>query len=270
MKQSLQLRVAMSKRVNLDEVSIAAPCPVSWAEMDGDERKRFCSLCSLHVYNISQMKRKEAEDLLSENTDGVCLRLFRRSDGTLITKDCPVGRRLADAVKRRVRAAAVAFVAMLNASAVFGQDTKLKVPDDILRPEAHPRFMGLPAWPRPVDSPGDKGSGRKDGGSVVVDGLGVPMVLGSPSSLWKNRDPNQKADTDAIDAFRAAQAHQLAKRFSEAGCSYEKAIKAFRADRDKYDHKFEMTVAKEYSKLLRQQKLLAKAKLIEREFCAAK
>lgn len=105
----------MTKRsINLDEVSIAALCPVAWAEMDGDERKRFCSLCSLHVYNISEMKRKEAEDFLSANTEGVCLRLFRRADGTLISKDCPVGRRLVDAVKRRVRAAAVALVAMLN------------------------------------------------------------------------------------------------------------------------------------------------------------
>jgi hypothetical protein len=141
----------MTKRsINLDEVSIAAPCPVAWAEMDGDERKRFCSLCSLHVYNISEMKRKEAEDFLSANTEGVCLRLFRRADGTLITKDCPVGRRLADAVKRRVRAAAVALVAMLNASAVFGQDTKLKVPDSAIR-IVRPRmgFVFQPnIWPK--------------------------------------------------------------------------------------------------------------------------
>lgn len=255
----------MSERVNLDEVSIAAPCPVAWAEMEGDERKRFCSLCSLHVYNISEMKRKEAEDLLSENTDGVCLRLFRRADGTLITKDCPVGRRLTDAVKRRVRAAAVALVAMFNASAVFGQDTKLKVPDEILQQERHPRFMGLPAWPKPVDRPANKDTSKQDGGSGVIEGAGAALVTGS-SSLERNREPNQKADTVAIDAFRAAQAHQSAKRLTEAAQSYEVAIKAFRADRDKYDHKFEMTVAKEYSKLLRQQKHSATAKLIEKEF----
>jgi len=255
----------MSKRVNLDEVSIAAPCPVAWAEMDGDERKRFCSLCSLHVYNISQMKRKEAEDFLSENTDGVCLRLFRRSDGTLITKDCPVGRRLADAVKRRVRAAAVALVAMFNASAVFGQDTKLKVPDSLLIVERHGAgvpFWTTNTWPKSSLPANDKRKVK----SEVMEG-GAPKVT-DPSSHRMNRDPGQKADTTALVAFHAAQAHQTAKRFSEAGCSYEKAIKAFRADRDKYDHKFEMTVAMEYSKLLRKQKKIDKAKLIEREFCA--
>lgn len=254
----------MSKRVNLDEVSIAAPCPVSWAEMDGDERKRFCSLCSLQVYNISQMKRKEAEDLLSENTDGVCLRLFRRSDGTLITKDCPVGRRLADAVKRRVRAAAVALVAMFNASAVFGQDTKLKVPDRLLiveRAGAGVPFMPSP-WPKSSLPANDEHKVK----SEVMEG-GAPKVT-DPSSHRMNRDSSQKADTTALVAFHGAQAHQSAKRFKEAGCSYEKAIKAFRADRNKYDHKFEMTVAMEYSKLLRKQKKIDKAKLIEREFCS--
>jgi hypothetical protein len=101
--------------------------------------------------------------------------------------------------------------------------------------------------------------------SEVVEG-GVPKGT-DPSSLERNRERNQKADTVAIDAFRAAQAHQSAKRLTEAAQSYEVAIKAFRADRDKYDHKFEMTVAKEYAKLLRQQKHSAKAKLIEIEFC---
>jgi hypothetical protein len=48
---------------------------------------------------------------------------------------------------------------------------------------------------------------------------------------------------------------------TEAAQSYEVAIKAFRADKGKYDHKFEMTVAKEYAKLLRQQKHSAKAKV---------
>lgn len=251
------------KKVNLDEVSIAAPCPIKWDEMDGDERKRFCSLCSLHVYNISEMKRKEAEDFLSANTEGVCLRLFRRVDGTLITKDCPVGRRLADAVKRRVRAAAVALVAMFNASAVFGQDTKLRVPDSLLiveRGRAGVPFMPN-TWPKKSEPSND---GEQEVKSEVMDG-GVPMVTGS-SSIGKNRERNQKADTVTIDAFRAAQAHQSAKRFTEAAQSYEVAIKAFRANKGKYDHKFEMTVAKEYAKLLRQLKKKAKARLIEKEF----
>lgn len=69
---------------------------------------------------------------------------------------------------------------------------------------------------------------------------------------------------------RAAQVHKSARRFAEAARSYELAIKAFREDKGKYDHKFEMTVAREYSQLLRQQKHSAKANLIEKEFCSVK
>lgn len=76
----------------LDQVKIAKPCSASWDEMDGDDRKRFCAHCRLHVYNVAGMERAEANALL-ENDGKVCLRLYRRSDGTVITKDCPVGMR---------------------------------------------------------------------------------------------------------------------------------------------------------------------------------
>lgn len=69
--------------------------------MTGDERKRFCSLCKLNVYNISAMTLPEAEKLITEAEGRVCVRMFRRADGTVITQDCPVG--LAERVKRRVR-----------------------------------------------------------------------------------------------------------------------------------------------------------------------
>jgi hypothetical protein len=34
---------------SLEDLHIAKPCPVSWADMKGDDRVRFCSHCSLHV-----------------------------------------------------------------------------------------------------------------------------------------------------------------------------------------------------------------------------
>lgn len=78
----------------LDRVTIAKPCSASWDAMEGDDRKRFCTHCRLHVYNVAGMERSEAEALLKTG-DKVCLRLYRRSDGTVITKDCPVGVRTA-------------------------------------------------------------------------------------------------------------------------------------------------------------------------------
>ena len=74
----------------LDDIRIATPCPASWATMDGDDRRRFCAQCKLHVYNLSAMTRDDAESFLQEREGRVCVRLYRRSDGTLLTQDCPV------------------------------------------------------------------------------------------------------------------------------------------------------------------------------------
>lgn len=78
----------------LDGIDVAAPCPASWAGMTGDERKRFCAECKLHVYNLSDMTRNQAVRLVRK-AEGkrLCVRFFRRSDGTVLTRDCPVGLR---------------------------------------------------------------------------------------------------------------------------------------------------------------------------------
>jgi hypothetical protein len=59
--------------------------------MEGDERVRFCALCSKNVYNLSAMSRSEAEALVREQEGRLCVRFYRRRDGTLLTDNCPVG-----------------------------------------------------------------------------------------------------------------------------------------------------------------------------------
>ncbi|HEX9962340.1 MAG TPA: hypothetical protein VGB00_15505 [Pyrinomonadaceae bacterium] len=93
----------------LDNIRVASPCAADWNEMRGDERKRFCSECSLNVYNLSGMTRDEAENLLLTAEGRVCVRFYRRQDGTILTKDCPVGWQL---VKRRASRAATAVVSL--------------------------------------------------------------------------------------------------------------------------------------------------------------
>ncbi len=80
-----------SFHVNLNTIRVASPCPANWEEMSGDERSRYCGQCELNVYNLSDMTRDEAEGFLSEKEGRVCVRYFQREDGTIITKDCPVG-----------------------------------------------------------------------------------------------------------------------------------------------------------------------------------
>jgi hypothetical protein len=91
----------------LDSVRIASPCSSDWNAMYGNERMRFCSECKLNVYNLSEMTKKEAENFLMSAEGRVCMRIYRRKDGTVLTKDCPVGWQ---AIKRRTsKAVSAAF-----------------------------------------------------------------------------------------------------------------------------------------------------------------
>jgi hypothetical protein len=94
----------------LGGLRIAAPCSASWEEMAGDERVRHCSLCSLNVYNFAEMMGEEVRELLVRTEGRVCARLYRRGDGTVLTRDCPTGLR---AVRQRASRAAAAVVAAL-------------------------------------------------------------------------------------------------------------------------------------------------------------
>ena len=105
----------------LERLRVASPCPANWAGMEGDERVRFCRQCGLHVHNLSEMTRPDAEALVLRAAGGrLCARFYRRADGTVITKDCPVGLR---ALRRRVsRRAGAALAALLTLfGGAFGQ-----------------------------------------------------------------------------------------------------------------------------------------------------
>ena len=110
---------------NIDHLRIATPCPMGWAQMTGDDRVRFCDQCQLNVYNIAELSRTEVEKLIASSEGRICARLYRRADGTVITRDCPIGLR---ALRLRVskRVAAV-FAAMVSfGSIVFGQQSSTK------------------------------------------------------------------------------------------------------------------------------------------------
>jgi hypothetical protein len=95
--------------IALDVIDVARPCPADWNEMRGDDRVRFCRHCSLHVYNLSAMSHDEAEQLVNEHEGRLCVRFYRRLDGTVITQDCRGGWRLA---ARRLGAMATALAAV--------------------------------------------------------------------------------------------------------------------------------------------------------------
>jgi hypothetical protein len=61
--------------------------------MKGDDVTRHCRSCKKNVYDISSLSEDEAIDLINEKEGLLCVKFFQRSDGTILTEDCPVGLR---------------------------------------------------------------------------------------------------------------------------------------------------------------------------------
>ena len=82
--------------------------------MKGDGHVRHCSDCNLNVYNFSAMSEREIQRLLLAKNARLCARWYRRSDGTILTADCPVGFRAR--IKKISLVAGTAFSALLGMS----------------------------------------------------------------------------------------------------------------------------------------------------------
>lgn len=156
---------AARARGPLEDLRIASSCKAKWEEMDGDDRVRHCFGCDKQVFNLSGMTRAEAIDLVKGQTgqsQTLCVRMYRRADGTVLTSDCPTG-----AKRKRVRrlvmvgaSAAAASVAALwswQESTVMGE-----------LPVGDPIVMGGADRPPAVDS-----------ATLPVPELGTPAKAGS-------------------------------------------------------------------------------------------
>jgi hypothetical protein len=170
----------------LDNLHIAAPCSEDWAKMTGDARTRFCASCEKNVYNLSEMTRAEAEALLIEKEGKLCVRYYQRTDGTILTADCPVGVKRRRR-RRRVVAAAFGAVSALAAAAsmlhrgptmmmgavaqatpVGPHDPELVEQSVAVMGEA-PAFMGQVAVPAPsVAKPAKKPTPHPRMGTIAV------------------------------------------------------------------------------------------------------
>lgn len=104
----------------LPQLRVASPCTAHWEKMTGDDRVRYCDQCKLNVYNFSEMSASEIEQLLRKSTGRVCGRLYQRHDGTILTKDCPVGFRAK--VRHVSRVAGTALAAVMGAASAAAQN----------------------------------------------------------------------------------------------------------------------------------------------------
>ncbi|WP_437510009.1 hypothetical protein [Sorangium sp. So ce1099] len=139
----------------LDSLRVASPCNASWDEMAGDDRVRFCQHCEKNVYNLSEMPRGEAERLVRAAAGDLCVRLYQRADGTVLTADCPVGvnrRRIrnltAAAVGGGLLAAGMALASASSSSRVVMGD-RAEPPPRAVEPDGVVAMGGLLPRPSP-------------------------------------------------------------------------------------------------------------------------
>jgi hypothetical protein len=109
----------------LDNIYVASPCSADWETMTGNDRVRFCGQCRLNVYNLSDMTRQEATDLIVEREGKLCVKYYTREDGTIITQNCPVGlRKLRDHVYRAAAIISGIVCFILSIGSAFAQGQK--------------------------------------------------------------------------------------------------------------------------------------------------
>lgn len=158
-------------KFNIDSLRVASPCSVGWETMIGDERVRRCDSCQLNIYNTAEMTIREIESLVQEREGRLCIRLYRRADGTAITKDCPVGFR--NIQKRFVRKAGVALAAIIGlSSALFAQKERST-------PLSNGRIVSVPSQKQQVNISG-----------IVTDQTG-DIIPGAALKLFL--DPKKQA-----------------------------------------------------------------------------
>lgn len=102
----------------LELIDLPNPCTVPWESMNGDERVRFCKHCSKNVYNLSDMSRTEARNLMISSEGTVCISMLKRADGTVVTDECPPILRPVRNAGRRILTAATAVLAFLITAGV--------------------------------------------------------------------------------------------------------------------------------------------------------
>jgi hypothetical protein len=104
----------------LEDVQIATPCDADWSRMEGDDRVRHCGLCDRKVFNLSALSAEDAVALVRREEGRLCVRLYERSDGTVLTADCPRGLRLLADRVRHAWLRSFRFVAVAVAGLLFG------------------------------------------------------------------------------------------------------------------------------------------------------
>ncbi|MCE3607064.1 hypothetical protein LXA47_26190 [Massilia sp. P8910] len=152
MKQSR----AHDQPITLQRIEIASPCTASWDKMKGDDRVRHCNDCNKSVFNLSAMPATQAAALMAEDSRGeLCVRFYRRQDGTVMSGDCGDSPRAAvrQAWRKLPGIAGAALLALSAIGCTGGDEQRVSIDstDAALTPPAPGMFV-MGEMPSPAHS----------------------------------------------------------------------------------------------------------------------
>lgn len=137
----------------LNSLVIDSPCKVDWSTMTGDEKIRFCHQCKFNVHNLSEMDEAEIESLFDLNTGRLCVRLYKRQDGTVLTRDCRTKMRVLKKAFRRSVASILGMAAWFGIAAPVNAQSAA-VPQTITKEsDRSPIHSNIPVDVNRIDHP---------------------------------------------------------------------------------------------------------------------
>lgn len=131
----------------LPNMRVAAPCNASWDAMTGDDRARHCGECKQQVFNLSALTTEQAESLIREKHGDLCVRYYKRKDGTVLTADCTVGAKKRE--RRRTLAASAVAMSLFGAGVSNEVVSKSAAPLHAVEDDADEAIMGKFAYEPP-------------------------------------------------------------------------------------------------------------------------
>lgn len=101
--------------------ALSFTCPKLWAQMQGNEKTRFCDVCQKNVHNLSMMTAQERQSLLAGTGESPCVAYFKHVNGTPIDVTAlpdgiPLKKKLTKAALVSMSAVAVSSIAINTAT----------------------------------------------------------------------------------------------------------------------------------------------------------
>jgi hypothetical protein len=236
--------------LTLQTLMIAAPCEVEWDDMAGDDKVRRCNECKLNVINIKALTSKEIEKVLQSDqakNGRLCVQLYRRADGTLLTADCPRGLqkiRAASARLWRTVAAAVALFVGGNPGLAQTNDNTASPKDKATQPMQRTAGMVAPPTvgknqPKPE---AEKPEGQNKGGQEKTSEPETNTHVGSVEDTHQG-----KAHYTAFNLYKEGQQLEKSGQYAKAAAIYQQALTLMSTQ--KHDPKFHLKIATALSRV---------------------